>query len=79
MTSFNNSNFRVRFKNDLHTCMRCWGRFSVLTRSFTSSIVDVSYYEVNVMEEDLITGKDLEQIPLKVDALGNQGHLQVGI
>lgn len=68
---FTNSNFRVRFKNDLHTCMRCWEILRT-DKEFYKQYCDVISMKLNGMEEDLITGKDLEHIPLKVDALGNQ-------
>lgn len=68
---FTNSNFRVRFKNDLRTCMRCWDILR-LDKEFYKQYCEVITMKLSGMEEDLITGKDLEQIPIKVDALGNQ-------
>lgn len=68
---FINSNFRARFKDDLVTCMRCWEILRT-DKDFYHLYSDVIQMKLTGMEEELIVGKDLENLHLKVDALGNQ-------
>ena len=68
---FSNSSFRVTFKDDMGTCMRCWD----IVRSdkeFYKEYTEILNMKLTGMEEDLLTGKVFEKIPTKVDQLGNE-------
>lgn len=67
---FRGTSFRDTFKDDFETCMRCWD-FLRKDKEFKRRYNEILEMRLSGMEEDIISGKILENIPRKVDRQGN--------
>ena len=67
---FRGTSFRDTFKDDFETCMRCWD-FLRKDKEFKKRYNEILEMRLSGMEEDIISGKILENIPRKVDRQGN--------
>lgn len=67
---FRGTSFRDTFKDDFETCMRCWD-FLRKDKDFKRRYNEILEMRLSGMEEDIISGKILENIPRKVDRQGN--------
>lgn len=67
---FRGTSFRDTFKDDFETCMRCWD-FLRKDKEFKKRYNEILEMRLSGMEEDIISGKILENIPRKVDKQGN--------
>ena len=67
---FRGTSFRDTFKDDFETCMRCWD-FLRKDKEFKKRYNEILEMRLSGMEEDIISGKILENIPRKVDRHGN--------
>ena len=67
---FHGTSFRDTFKDDLDSCMRCWD-FLRKDKEFKKRYNEILEMRLSGMEEDIISGKILENIPRKVDRQGN--------
>ena len=63
---FRGTSFRDTFKDDFETCMRCWD-FLRKDKEFKKRYNEILEMRLSGMEEDIISGKILENIPRKVD------------
>lgn len=68
---FSGSNFRVTFKSDMETCMRCWEILRV-DKAFYKQYSEIIAMKLTGIEEDTITGRHMENVHTKVDQLGNE-------
>ena len=67
---FADSNFRITFKDDLDSCMRCWGILQN-DKDFLAKYKDVINMKISGMEEEVITGRIFNTIPTKADRNGS--------
>jgi hypothetical protein len=67
---FSGSNFRKVFGTDLENCMRCWELLRT-DKKFYKQYGEVINMKLSGMEEEVITGSVFDNLPTKVDKLGN--------
>ena len=68
---FHGTSFRETFKNDYTNCMRCWG-FLRTDKAFKKEYAEILEMRLSGVEEDIITGRILDNLPTKVDRDGNE-------
>lgn len=66
---FADSNFRITFKDDLDSCMRCWDILQN-DKDFLAKYKDVINMKISGMEEEVITGRIFNAVPTKADRNG---------
>jgi len=66
---FADSNFRITFKDDLDSCMRCWDILQN-DKDFLARYKDVINMKISGMEEEVITGRIFNTVPTKADRNG---------
>lgn len=67
---FQNKSFRIVYKDDRDTCMRCWNLLQS-DKDFRNEYNDILKMRIYAREEEVITGSLFSGLPLKVDNLGN--------
>ena len=67
---FADSNFRITFKDDLESCMRCWDILQN-DKHFLARYKDAINMKISGMEEEVITGRIFNTVPVKSDKYGN--------
>lgn len=67
---FADSNFRITFKDDIESCMRCWDILQNDT-DFLKKYKDVISMKISGMEEEVITGRIFNTVPTKADRNGS--------
>lgn len=67
---FADSNFRITFKDDLDSCMRCWDILQN-DKDFLKKYKDVINMKISGMEEEVITGRIFNTVPTKADRNGS--------
>lgn len=67
---FADSNFRISFKDDMESCMRCWDILQN-DKEFYKKYKDVIAMKISGMEEEVITGRIFNTVPTKADRNGS--------